>query len=36
MIPEEVRRPMSNAEDIRDHIIVPDGDWINANAAMLL
>lgn len=36
MMSEEGRSTMPSAEDIRDHIIVPNADWINANAAMML
>ncbi|MGM4984832.1 MULTISPECIES: extracellular solute-binding protein [Rhizobium] len=36
LIPEEVRKTMPSAEDVRDYIVVPDADWINANNAMLL
>ncbi len=36
LIPENVRKLMPSAEDVRDYIVVPNADWINANAAMLL
>ncbi|OJY78697.1 MAG: ABC transporter substrate-binding protein [Rhizobium sp. 60-20] len=36
LIPEDVRKTMPSAGDIRDYIVVPDAEWINANAAMLL
>ncbi|MBP1884746.1 ABC transporter substrate-binding protein [Sinorhizobium mexicanum] len=32
----EARRTMPQADDVRDHIIVPDAEWINTNAALLL
>lgn len=30
------RAAQPSEEDLRDHIVVPDADWINANAAMML
>ncbi|MGV1791606.1 ABC transporter substrate-binding protein [Rhizobium sp. A37_96] len=36
LIPEDVRKSMPSAEDVRDSIVVPDADWINANTAILL
>jgi mannopine transport system substrate-binding protein len=27
---------MPSADDIRDHIVIPDADWINANSPMML
>jgi mannopine transport system substrate-binding protein len=36
LIPEEVRKLMPSAADIRDNIVVPDADWINANTALLV
>ncbi|KXF79602.1 ABC transporter substrate-binding protein [Paramesorhizobium deserti] len=36
MMSEKARRSMPNADDIRDYIVVPDAQWINANAASLL
>lgn len=36
MMSEEARKTMPSAEDVQNHIIVPDADWINANTAMML
>lgn len=36
MMSEEARKTMPQADDVRDHVIVPDAEWINANAAQLL
>ena len=36
MMSEEARKTMPQGDDVRDHIIIPDAEWINANAAMML
>ncbi|WP_425502240.1 extracellular solute-binding protein [Peteryoungia desertarenae] len=36
LMSEETRSSMPTAEEVRSTIIIPDADWINANAAMLL
>lgn len=36
LMSEEARATMPSAQDIRDHIVIPDAGWINANAAMML
>ncbi|MET4690677.1 ABC transporter substrate-binding protein [Sinorhizobium fredii] len=36
LMSEEARLSMPQGDDVRDYIIVPDAEWINANAAMLL
>lgn len=35
-MPESVRKTIPSAADISNYIVVPDADWINANAGMLL
>lgn len=36
LIPEDVRKTMPTAEEVDRYIVIPDAEWINANAAMLL
>ncbi|SDA87560.1 ABC transporter substrate-binding protein [Sinorhizobium sp. NFACC03] len=36
MMSEEARRTMPQADDVRNYVIVPDAEWINTNAAMML
>ncbi|UTY46624.1 ABC transporter substrate-binding protein [Sinorhizobium fredii] len=36
LMSEEARLTMPQGDDVRDYVIVPDAEWINANAAMLL
>nr|WP_192254208.1 ABC transporter substrate-binding protein [Mesorhizobium silamurunense] len=36
LMSDQARKTMPSADDIRNSIVVPDADWINANAAMLL
>jgi mannopine transport system substrate-binding protein len=36
MIPADIRKTMPTATDVNDYIVIPDAEWINANAAMLL
>ncbi len=36
LMPQEVRNQMPSADDLRDNIVVPDAEWINAHASELL
>jgi mannopine transport system substrate-binding protein len=36
LMSEATRQSMPTADDLRTHVIVPDAEWINANAASLL
>ncbi|WP_246085248.1 ABC transporter substrate-binding protein [Rhizobium glycinendophyticum] len=36
LMSEATRQSMPTAEDIRNHVIIPDAAWINANSATLL
>lgn len=36
LMSEEARQSMPTTDEISQHVIVPDAEWINANAAMLL
>ncbi|NRP21106.1 Spermidine/putrescine-binding periplasmic protein [Ensifer adhaerens] len=36
LMSEEVRKTMPHANEVRDFMVVPDAEWINANAAQLL
>ncbi|MCG5481984.1 MAG: ABC transporter substrate-binding protein [Ensifer alkalisoli] len=36
MMSDEARKTMPQGDDIRDYVIVPDAEWINANSAMML
>ncbi|WP_085027770.1 ABC transporter substrate-binding protein [Ensifer aridi] len=36
MMSDEARKTMPQGDDVRDYVIVPDAEWINANAAMML
>lgn len=36
LMSDETRRSMPTADDISDYVIVPDAEWINANASQLL
>lgn len=36
MMSDEARKTMPQGDDVRDYVIIPDAEWINANAAMML
>ena len=36
LMSEDVRKTMPHADEVRDYMVVPDSEWINANAAQLL
>lgn len=36
LMSEDVRKTMPHANEVRDFMVVPDAEWINANAAQLL
>lgn len=36
LMSEEVRKSMPSGDEVRDTIVVPDADWINANSALML
>jgi len=36
LMSDEARQTMPQGEEVRDYVIVPDAEWINENAAMML